>query len=210
MKSVITALLLALLSAGSRAVEIAGTPIDESARVFGKELSLNGAGVRTAMLVKVYVAALYLQQKSKDADEVIESRQSKRLLMVFKRNLKSNIVSAAFRDGIRNNADEADLLILKPRMEQLERAVARHGEVREGDRLAIDFAMDGSVDLVYNDKLEESIPGPQFGPAMLKIWLGNVPVADDLKNALLAGANYGPKAPKRKSAFDSIFDGFSP
>ena len=101
MKSVITALLLALLSAGSQAVEIAGTPIDETARVFGKELSLNGAGVRTAMLIKVYVAALYLQQKSKDADEVIESRQSKRLLMVFKRNLKSNIVGAAFRDGIR-------------------------------------------------------------------------------------------------------------
>ena len=38
-----------------------------------------------AMLVRVYVAALYLQQKASDADEVIESRrQSKRLPMVFK------------------------------------------------------------------------------------------------------------------------------
>ena len=45
---------------------------------------------------------------------------------------------------------------------------------------------------------------------MLKIWLGDVPVSDDLKNALLANAHYGPKALMRKTAFDSLFDRMSP
>lgn len=210
MKSIITAILLTLFASTSLAAEVAGVQLDETIRVFNRDLKLNGTGVRSAMSVKIYVAALYLQQRSQDADEVLASKQPKRLLMVFKRNLKSTIVSNAFRDGIRNNSDEAELLILKPRIEQLERAVARLGEAKENDRLAIDFAVDGSVDVVYNDKLEESISGPHFGPAMLKIWLGGVPVADDLKNGLLAGATYAPKAPKRKSAFDDIFDGFSP
>lgn len=210
MKSIITAILLTLFASTSLAAEVAGVQLDETIRVFNRDLKLNGTGVRSAMSVKIYVAALYLQQRSQDADEVLASKQPKRLLMVFKRNLKSTIVSNAFRDGIRNNSDEAELLILKPRIEQLERAVARLGEAKENDRLAIDFAADGSVDVVYNDKLEESISGPHFGPAMLKIWLGGVPVADDLKNGLLAGATYAPKAPKRKSAFDDIFDGFSP
>ncbi len=210
MKSWIIAFLLPLLAGSVCAVEVAGVQIDERARVFERDLQLNGAGVRTAMTMKIYVAALYLQQRSKDADEVIGSKLPKRILLVFRRDLKSRVISNAFRDGIRNNADEADLLILQPRIEQLERAIAKLGEAKEDDRLAIDFAMDGSVDIVYNDKLEESIPGPHVGPAMLKIWLGNVPVADELKNNMLAGANYAARAPKRKSAFESIFDGFSP
>lgn len=210
MKKWFTAMLLACSCASAMAVEVGGVQLEETVKVQGKELSLNGTGIRSAMSVKVYVAGLYLQNKSKDADEVITSKAPKRMVLVFKRNLKSSIVLSAFRDGIRNNADPAELSELAPRIAQLEQALGRLQEAHAEDRLALDFPLDGSVDIVYNGKLEESIPGPLMGPAMLKIWLGYVPVADDLKNSLLAGANYAPKAPKRASAFDSIFDGFSP
>lgn len=210
MKKLITAAMLALFATTAAAFEIAGVTLDESVKVSGKDLFLNGTGIRSAMSVKIYVAGLYLREKSKDADEVINTKAPKRLVLVFKRDLKSSIVLAAFRDGIRLNADPADLAKLAPRITQLEKALNTLEEAKSGDRLALDFPIDGSVDIIYNDKLVESIPGPEMGPAMLKIWLGFVPVADDLKNALLAGANYAPKAPKRPSAFDSIFDGFSP
>lgn len=210
MKKWIMAVLLVFSCGGALAVEVAGVQLEEAIKVGGKDLNLNGTGVRSAMSVKIYVAGLYLREKNKDADAVIASKDPKRLVLVFKRNLKSSIVLAAFRDGIRLNADPADLEKLAPRISQLERALNALEEARSGDKLALDFPMDGSVDIIYNDKLVESIPGPDMGSAMLKIWLGYVPVADDLKNGLLAGASYGPKAPKRSSAFDSIFDGFSP
>ena len=210
MKKWISTVLLALSCGTAMAIDVAGVQLDETAKVGGKDLALNGTGVRSAMSVKVYVAGLYLRERSKDADAVIASKDPKRLVLVFKRNLKSSIVLAAFRDGIRLNADPAELNKLAPRITQLERALNALDEAKSGDKLALDFPMDGSVDIIYNDKLVESIPGPEMGPAMLKIWLGYVPVADELKNGLLAGANYAPKAPQRKSAFDSIFDGFSP
>ena len=211
MKKLVIAMTMALLANAGFALELQGVQLDDAAKVGSSELQLNGAGVRSAGLGKeVYVAGLYLRERSKDADAVIASKDPKRLVLVFKRNLKSSIVLAAFRDGIRLNADPDELGRLTPRIAQLERALNTLDEAKNGDKLALDFPMDGSVDIIYNDKLVESIPGPEMGPAMLKIWLGYVPVADELKNGLLAGANYAPKAPQRKSAFDSIFDGFSP
>ena len=88
---------------------MAGVQLEEAIKVGDKDLNLNGTGVRSAMSVKIYVAGLYLREKNKDADAVIASKDPKRLVLVFKRNLKSSIVLSAFRDGIRLNADPADL-----------------------------------------------------------------------------------------------------
>ena len=55
-----TMLLSITLSApfSALALEIKGVKVDETARVGGKALVLNGAGVRTKMVFKVYVAGL--------------------------------------------------------------------------------------------------------------------------------------------------------
>ncbi len=92
----------------------------------------------------------------------------------------------------------------------LEQTMAKITEVKAGDRLALDVQADGSVAISYNGAAQGTLGGPDIGPAMLKIWLGDVPVSDDLKNALLANAHYGPKALMRKTAFDSLFDRMSP
>ena len=80
------------------------------------------------------------------------------------------------------NADPAELEQAGTRITQLERALNALDETaKSGDKLALDFPMDGSVDIIYNDKLVESIPARKWGQP-LKIWLGYVPVADELKN----------------------------
>ncbi|MEN9456582.1 MAG: hypothetical protein RL210_2101, partial [Pseudomonadota bacterium] len=71
MKKWIMAVLLAFSCGGALAVEVAGVQLEEAIKVGGKDLNLNGTGVRSAMSVKVYVAGLYLREKNKDADAVI-------------------------------------------------------------------------------------------------------------------------------------------
>lgn len=67
MKSMFTKLVAAMclsaLAISSQALEVKGVKVDETAQVGGAALELNGAGVRTKMIFKVYVAALYLGQK---------------------------------------------------------------------------------------------------------------------------------------------------
>ena len=45
------------------AAEVSGVKFDETAKVAGKELVLNGVGMRTKFIIKVYAAGLYLTEK---------------------------------------------------------------------------------------------------------------------------------------------------
>ena len=72
---------IAALSAN--AVEVKGVKVDETAQVGGSALVLNGAGVRTKLMFKVYVAGLYLTQKQADANAVINDTGNKRVSMHF-------------------------------------------------------------------------------------------------------------------------------
>ena len=51
-------LLAAALPWTAQAVEVAGVNVEPTAKVAGKELKLNGAGIRTRVIVKVYVMGL--------------------------------------------------------------------------------------------------------------------------------------------------------
>lgn len=192
------------------ALELAGVEVPELQKVRGEILLRNGAGIRTAMGFNVYVGALYLLANKHDADEIVGSPTPKRMLLVLRRDLKSRVLLTAFRDGMQLNADDATRDRLKPRIAQFERVFDRIRETKAGDQLALDVGGDGSVDVVFNGKVEEMIPGPDIGPAVLKIWLGQTPVSDELKSALLAATTKPSSSMTRQSAFDSVFEGYSP
>ena len=66
-----------------QAREIADVQIDETAVVPGVAipLSLNGAAIRTKLFFKVYVAALYVSEKSNNADVLLANTTGKRMMM---------------------------------------------------------------------------------------------------------------------------------
>ncbi len=211
MKKFVLAAAMALLASSVSALDVQGVQLEDTVKVAGVELKINGAGVRSAGAGKeVYVAGLYLPARSQSAEKTLASRQPKRVLLVLNRDLKISVLNAAFRDGIGLNVTGAEMERLGPSIAKLEQVMKNVPEARAGERLVLDILPDGSVVLNYKGQDLDTIPGPDIGPAMLKIWLGDVPVSDDLKNALLAGARYGAKALRRKSAFDEVFDNISP
>lgn len=211
MKKYVVAAAMALLAGSVSALDVQGVHIEDTARVAGVDLKLNGAGSRSAGAGKeVYTAGLYLPARSQSAEKTLASRQPKRVLLVLNRDLKIGVLNAAFRDGIGLNATGAEMERLSPAIAKLEQVMKGVSEARAGERLALDFLPDGSVVVNFKGQDLETVPGPDIGPAMLSIWLGEVPVSDELKNAMLAGAKYGAKALRRKSAFDDVFDNISP
>lgn len=166
--------------------EVAGVRIDDTARSGGTELVLNGAGVRTRVVFKVYVAALYTPRKTSNAAALIDSREPRRIIMHMLRDLDADSLVGALQDGLRNNHSEAELARLKPEIDQFEQLMRTAGNAKAGDTIGIDFASDGIV-VAFNGQMKGSVAGDAFARALLKVWLGEKPADAGLKKALLGG-----------------------
>src|SRR5262245_16103743 len=81
---------VALLSGSARAAERAGVQMADTVNVRGQNLVLNGLGVReaSAFKVDVYVAGLYVPQRSSDPGQILRPDQSKVMDMVFVHDVK--------------------------------------------------------------------------------------------------------------------------
>lgn len=181
--------LVALLFASHQvhALEVAGIKLDSRARVGATELQLNGAGLRSRFFIKVYVAALYLPVRQSQAAGAIQGPGPKRMQLNLLREVPIDHFLEGLRKGLDQNLNDAELEALKPRLETFNRLVTSLGKAHEGDVLTLDDTEAGLV-LSVNGKAQGTpIPGPELHRSLLKVWLGDKPVQDDLKRGLLGG-----------------------
>ena len=181
------ALLAALLAVpGLQAAEVAGVKVDEQVKVGASELLLNGAGLRTKVFIKVYVGALYVTEKSNQPAALLEATTPRRMTMRMLRDIDSDTLYGALRDGLKDNHSEAELAALKVPTEQFAEIMKKVGNAKNGDTVAIDFTADG-VGVSFNGESRGRVASAPFAKALLKVWLGDNPVDASLKKALLGG-----------------------
>lgn len=179
------ALIAALVAApGMHAAEVAGVRIDESIRVAGSELVLNGAGLRSKLFIKLYVGALYVPQKTTAPSVLIESSAPRRMSLRLLRDIGSDTLHAALEEGLQNNSSPSELEAIKVQAEQFANLMKGIGKVKEGDTVAIDFTPEG-VSVGLNGEMRGKVTGAAFARALLKVWLGDKPADVALKKALL-------------------------
>jgi hypothetical protein len=181
-------LLLALWAAVTAdAAEVSGVRLDDKAQVESKDLVLNGAGLRKSFIFSVYVLGLYLPEKKNDAAAVLQLQGPKRALIHMMRDVSAEQFTEAMLDGLRPNVSEAEYQSLEPRLKQLMDVIAQAKEAKKGMTIAIDWT-GSATRLAFNGApVGKPIPGEDLYRALLRIWLGDKPVQDDLKKALLGG-----------------------
>lgn len=168
--------------------ELEGIKLADRARTGGgPEMVLNGAGVRTRLFVKVYVGALYLEQKSADAEAALAARGAKRIEIHMLRGIGSDQLYRALHDGLKANHGEDQMSRMDPQVRQFEAMFDPGKTLERGDRVVIDFLGDKGTRVSVNGEARGTIPGVEFSRAMLRIWLGDRPADADLKKALLGG-----------------------
>lgn len=184
------ALLLVPLSAVAGATEIAGIKLDERAKVGESELVLNGAGLRRRVLLKVYVAGLYLAERRTSPAEVLALAGAKRLSITLLRNLPARKVVDALKDGIGENSSPAEQQALEDRVEDLAANLLGLGQGMKGDVITFDWLPAGGTVVALNGEVRGNpIPGDDVYRALLRVWLGDRPTSGGLKNALLGRAD---------------------
>lgn len=180
----IRVLLLFALALPLQAAEVAGVRLDDKASIAGSELALRGAGLRKRLFFQVYVIGLYLPDAKADP---ITQPGAKRVRIHMLRDVGAGQFTEALVDGIRANHPEAEVKALEPRIRLLSDAIAQLREAKSGMAIALDWNGRETLLSVDGKPAGAPIPGEDFYRALLRIWLGDNPVQDDLKKALLGG-----------------------
>ena len=184
MKITAILLLLALCPAafaGPESRTLKGVSMPEIMAFEGKNLELNGMGLRTKVVFKVYVAGLYLENKSSDGQAIAVSRQLKRMELVFLRAVDGADVAAAITDGFNKNSGSL-LPSFKDRMEAFSKMIP---DVKKGDKLVFVYRPDAALEISANGKISGLIEGKDFSDVLFKVWLGEKPADKALKAGLL-------------------------
>ena len=178
------------IAAGSNAAELAGVKLDDKIRVSpaGLELVLNGMGIRTRFVFKVYVGGLYLPEKKTNANDILSLPGAKRVSITLLRDITAQQFTESLAEGVRNNSSPAEQEALKARVDLLFGIMNALKEAKKGDVILLDDQPDSGVSLTVNGQPQgKPIPGDDFQRALLRIWLGDKPADPDLKKGMLGG-----------------------
>lgn len=187
--SVLTAAALAFSAAmPAQAVEVGGVKLEDSMTVAGKNLVLNGAGLRVKAIFKVYALGLYLPEKKNTVDGILAQQGPKRFKIVMLRDLTGEEFGDAFLTGINKNLDKEEKAKFVNQLVKLGDLFQEVGGLKKGDVILGDWNGSNTVFQVNGKTVGSALPDPAFYNAILKIWLGASPADSSLKPALLGEA----------------------
>lgn len=182
----LAALFAAACALPAQALDLAGINIEPTAKVAGKELKLNGAGIRTRVIVKVYAMGLYLPEKKDTPAGVFDSQGPRRFTIGMLRDITGEEFGQAFMTGITANTDKAERSKFVTQLGQFGEIFVNVGQMKKGDILTCDWVPGTGMVMAVNGKqVGEALPDVGFYNAVLKIWLGEKPVDSSLKPLLL-------------------------
>lgn len=178
-----TALAVFLLASAFHlaAATLAGVTLPDTAQVAGKNLVLNGLGLRTKVIVKVYIGGLYLEQKSSDANAIIKADAPKQIVLKFVHSASKSQMSDAFQESFKDNTPDA-MKTMKADIDQLLGALEA---VKPGDQMVFTYVPGTGSTFALNGKDKVTIAGPAFGQVLFSVWLGPKPPNTDLKKGML-------------------------
>jgi hypothetical protein len=182
MKKTAAAICLLAIAWCTFAAEVSGVKVDDKATVGGQELVLNGAGMRTRLFIKVYVGALYLPQKTNNIQGVTGRNQPRRMALALQRDVSAEQLLEAMRAGLADNNSQADLDAIKPQVDEFAKIFKSLGEAKAGQLITIDYTPADGTRIALDGTVKGTLAGDK---ALLTIWLGEKPVQEPLKKALL-------------------------
>ncbi|MCH2241020.1 MAG: chalcone isomerase family protein [Aquabacterium sp.] len=171
------------------AIDVAGVKFEDTAKLGDQTLVLNGAGLRTKVIVKVYAAGLYLPRKDATATGVLSQPGPKSVHAVMLRDLSGEDFAEAMIKGFKANNSAADVAKFQSKLDELRALMLQVGTAKKGSKLELNFLPGTGTRVLFNGEQKgRDIPGEDFYQAILRIWLGSDPVDESLKEGLLGKA----------------------
>ena len=173
----------------ARAGELEGVHFDERITLAGRELVLNGIGLRAAGWFKAYVAALYLPRRARAEHEALEQPGPKRVRLVLLVDAPALELAKGFDRGMLRNSSAGEADTLRERLARMFELMQSAGKMKKGDVIDLDFDPARGTTLSLNGKPRgEPIAGADFYAAVLRSFVGAHPYHKKLKSGMLGTA----------------------
>jgi hypothetical protein len=161
-----------------------GVTLPRTVTVDGTTLNLNGLGIReaSAFQVDVYVAGLYLETASTNAEEILASDTRKRIVLRFVHDVERQKIVDAFTEGFQNNGGGA--AGLAARRTQL---MGWMTDMVVGNTMTFTYVPGTGLTVNVNGSNKGTITGADFQRAFFALFIGPNPPNRGLKVGLLGG-----------------------
>lgn len=185
MRTRLAALLALLLTASAAwAGTLAGVTLPDKVDVDGQSLVLNGLGLRSKLIIKVYVGGLYLTQKEKSAQKILAADAPRRMALHFIYDVDKEQMCDAWNEGLEANTPKASAEVKK----NFQTLCGWMDGVGKGQQLTMTYLPGQGTRVELAGKVKGTIPGKATADAILATWIGPDPApGKDFRKAVLGG-----------------------
>jgi hypothetical protein len=150
--------------------------------VEGQALVLNGMALRKKAIFKVYVAGLYLAQKSDNAEAILSADSPRRIVLQFLRGVSANQMCGALNDGLKDNTPNASAQL----KQQFTTLCGFFEEIKKGEQFVFTYLPGRGTTVEVKGARKGAIEGKEFADALFRAWIGPKPgPGEDFKKKLL-------------------------
>lgn len=168
----------------AHAATVAGVSLKDSLKIGDTQLQLNGAGVRSKFMVDLYIAALYVSEKSHDPQLIMDADQP----MLIQVHVISNLITQenlsrgtaeGFSKATGNNTEA-----IQPLIDEFLDGLKE--KITIGDVFEFVYLPGKGVTMIKNRKLIKRLPFDlDFKRALFGIWLSDKPAQTSLRSRML-------------------------
>jgi hypothetical protein len=166
-------------------VTVAGTAFDSKIVLAGKTLSLNGAGVRTKFMFKIYAAGLYLPAPASTPAAVYAASGPKRMKVTFLRELDSTSFGKTTSQVMGDNLPREKFGKCIPGILKLGEVFANKKKMLAGEWYTLDEVPGQGTLVSINGQMVAEIAEREFFTCLMYNYFGDKPADTTLKAALL-------------------------
>lgn len=171
------------LAPAAHAGTLAGVSVPDTVEVGGDRLVLNGMGLREKFFVDVYVAALYLPEKTRSEQAIFAADEKRRIAMHFVYDVSKEQICEAWAESLEANRPKASET-LKGEFETL---CSYMENVVDGEKMTFTYVPGEGTTISVNGRKKGTLGDKAFADALFASFIGQHPATGKLKKGMLGG-----------------------
>lgn len=179
-KIIIISLVLLFAISCLSALEIGGKTLPETIKAGETNLILNGAGLRKKLIIKVYAGALYLPDKSSNAEEIAAADEPMAIKMHF---IYKAVDPEKLIEAWNTGFAKSDISNLQNEINTFNSYFTE--DAKKNDVYDMIYIPNEGTSLYINNTLKGTIAGSAFKSALFNIWLSEDTELPKLRAAML-------------------------
>lgn len=137
----------------------------------GRTLHLNGAALRKKAIFKVYVAALYVADKSSSTEAILSADAPRRMEMHFLRDVDKGKICEAWADGLKDNSPDASAEV----KQQFTHLCDLMADIKKEQAFTFTYVPGEGTTVTVAGEEKGKVGDKAFSDALLRCWIGPKP-----------------------------------